>query len=87
VSSASWRASRAAGAPAHGVGTRLLDAGLAACRRHGVTRLTVAVERDNAAARRFYRSRGFAEVGVRRLAVPGYVLELVECERAVPGET
>jgi ribosomal protein S18 acetylase RimI-like enzyme len=66
-----------------GIGSRLLEAALAACRQQGVSRLTVAVERDNAAGRRFYRSRGFAEVSERGQDVGGFTLQLVDCQRPV----
>jgi ribosomal protein S18 acetylase RimI-like enzyme len=64
-----------------GIGTQLLEAGLAACREHGASHVTVFVERDNTAGRRFYRRRGFAELRERRQEIEGHVLELVECHR------
>ncbi len=66
-----------------GIGTQLLEVGLAACRQQGVNRLTVLVERENATGHDFYRARGFAEVAERRQEVQGYVLELVECNRPI----
>jgi ribosomal protein S18 acetylase RimI-like enzyme len=69
----------------HGIGTRLLEVGLAELARQGVHRLTVQVERDNAAGRRFYRSRGFAEAREFSQEVEGHSLQLVECQRDVDG--
>jgi len=69
-----------------GAGTRLLEAGLRDLRARGVKTLTVLVERDNAPGRRFYRSRGFAEVGERTVVVLGHALHHVECRRAVAGD-
>jgi ribosomal protein S18 acetylase RimI-like enzyme len=68
-----------------GVGTQLLEAGLAAFGQQGVTRLTVSVERDNAIGRRFYRRMGFAEVRELRQEAEGYSLGLVECHRPIRG--
>jgi ribosomal protein S18 acetylase RimI-like enzyme len=66
-----------------GVGTMLLDAGFAACRKRGVGRVSVLVERDNVIGRAFYRSRAFTEIGKRRQEVVGYSLDLVECHREI----
>jgi|GraSoiStandDraft_14_1057315.scaffolds.fasta_scaffold449561_2 ribosomal protein S18 acetylase RimI-like enzyme len=66
-----------------GVGTMLLDAGFAACRKRGVGRVSVLVEWDNVIGRAFYRSRAFTEIGKRRQEVVGYSLDLVECHREI----
>jgi ribosomal protein S18 acetylase RimI-like enzyme len=68
-----------------GVGTQLLEAGLAAFAQQGVTRLTVSVERDNVVGRRFYARMGFAEVSEQAQETEGYLLRLVECHRSVRG--
>lgn len=44
-----------------GVGTRLLRAAIAAAARHGATRLTLLVARNNLVARRLYEREGFTE--------------------------
>jgi|SRR5882672_9636870 len=66
-----------------GIGTQLLETGLAACRQHGATHVTMFVERDNAPGRRFYLKRGFAEMHVRSQEIEGHVLDLVECHRPI----
>jgi ribosomal protein S18 acetylase RimI-like enzyme len=66
-----------------GVGTELLEAGIAACRTQGLGRVTVFVEQDNPVGRGFYRRRGFTELGARRRDVEGYSLALVECHRTI----
>jgi ribosomal protein S18 acetylase RimI-like enzyme len=66
-----------------GVGTQLLEAGFAVFAQQGGTRLTVAVERDNAAGRRFYEKMGFAEVKGLTQEVHGYSLELVVYHRPI----
>lgn len=64
-----------------GIGTQLLEAGVAACRQQGARHLTVSVERDNAVGRAFYRKRGFAEIGEHTQDVQGYSLCLVTYRR------
>jgi ribosomal protein S18 acetylase RimI-like enzyme len=49
----------------HGIGRRLLAAAETAAAKAGRATLRLEVRRDNAAARRLYRSRGFGEVGQR----------------------
>jgi len=66
-----------------GVGTMLLDAGFAACRKRGVGRVSVLVEWDNVIGRAFYRSRAFTEIGKRCQEAVGYSLDLVECHREI----
>lgn len=50
-----------------GVGARLLDAMLEDARQHSVKRVYLEVRESNVAARRLYASRGFSEVGRRKL--------------------
>jgi GNAT superfamily N-acetyltransferase len=45
----------------HAVGAQLLAAAEAACRAAGCTRIALQLGRENEAARRFYRRRGYAE--------------------------
>src|SRR5215470_3204427 len=66
-----------------GIGTRLLDAGLAQCAAEGLTRLTVSVERDNRLGRRFYEKSGFGEPREHFQQLQGYVLDLVEYRRPI----
>ncbi len=66
-----------------GIGTRLVEAGLAAFGQQGVERLTVAVEQENALGRSFYRRMGFAEVCEFSRNVHGFELRLIECQRNV----
>lgn len=66
-----------------GIGTQLLDAGMAVFAQQGVRRLTVSVERDNIVGRRFYARKGFAEVRELSREAQGYLLELVECHRPI----
>jgi len=68
-----------------GIGTRLLDAGLAQCAAEGLTRLTVSVERDNRLGRRFYEKSGFGEPREHSQQLQGYVLDLIEYRRPIPG--
>jgi [ribosomal protein S18]-alanine N-acetyltransferase len=49
-----------------GLGARLLDEVVAACRRRGVTKLYLEVRDSNDAALRLYERFGFREVGRRR---------------------
>jgi len=67
-----------------GVGSRLLDAGLAEFAEEGLRRLTVSVERDNRTGRRFYERSGFREPSEHSQEVQGYVLDLVEYRRPIP---
>src|SRR5262245_19878797 len=67
-----------------GIGTRLLDAGLAEFAKAGLKRLTVSVERDNRIGRRFYERSGFGEPSEHSQEVQGYVLDLVEYRRPLP---
>lgn len=55
-----------AAARGKGVGTALLDAGLAEAARRGAATVYLEVRESNAIARRLYASRRFAEVGRRR---------------------
>jgi ribosomal protein S18 acetylase RimI-like enzyme len=66
-----------------GVGTQLLEAGVAAFAQQGLRRLTVSVERDNRLGRRFYAKMGFVEVRELSEEAQGYLLKLVECHRAL----
>jgi len=67
-----------------GIGTGLLDAGLAQCAAEGLTRLTVSVERDNRLGRRFYEKSGFSEPREHSQQLQGYVLDLVEYRCPIP---
>jgi ribosomal protein S18 acetylase RimI-like enzyme len=67
-----------------GIGTRLLDAGLAECTKAGLKRLTVSVERDNRLGRRFYERSGFGEPRAHVQDVGGYLLDFVEYRRLIP---
>jgi ribosomal protein S18 acetylase RimI-like enzyme len=67
-----------------GIGTRLLNAGLAEFAEEGLTCLTVLVERDNRIGRRFYEKSGFGEPRAQSQEVRGYVLDLVEYRRPIP---
>jgi ribosomal protein S18 acetylase RimI-like enzyme len=67
-----------------GIGTRLLDAGLAEFAREGLKRLTVSVERENRIGRHFYERSGFGEPSEYSLELPGYVLDLVKYRRPIP---
>jgi ribosomal-protein-alanine N-acetyltransferase len=49
-----------------GVGRQLLDAAMAAARRHGGEVMFLEVRESNAAARRLYATSGFTQVGRRR---------------------
>ncbi len=49
-----------------GIGRRLMDAVHARCRAAGTARLFLEVRESNLAARTFYSSRGFVEIGRRR---------------------
>jgi ribosomal-protein-alanine N-acetyltransferase len=49
-----------------GVGSQLLDAAIADATRRGASRIYLEVRESNAAARRLYASRHFAEVGRRK---------------------
>ncbi|MEZ4451020.1 MAG: N-acetyltransferase [Nannocystaceae bacterium] len=51
-----------------GLGARLVDAAIEACRAAGHARLRLEVREDAAAARALYRRRGFVEIG----PLPGY---------------
>ena len=44
-----------------GIGSRILDAMEAECRRQGIAALHLEVDHDNAAGRRLYRRRGFVD--------------------------
>jgi ribosomal protein S18 acetylase RimI-like enzyme len=66
-----------------GIGTQLLEAGLAAFAQQGFTRLTVLVERDNILGRRFYEKMGFTERRELSQEIHGYVLKLLECDRPI----
>jgi len=61
-----------------GIGTRVLEAGLAECVEERLKRLTVSVERDNRIDRRFYGRSGFGELREHTQAVRGFALDLVE---------
>lgn len=63
------------------VGSRLLDAAIAKLESAGIEKLQVEVERDNVTARRFYGLRGFIEMSESTIALPGYQLPVVLCER------
>lgn len=56
------------GCRGRGVGTRLLAWAKQQTRRAGLDRLSLQVWADNAAAREFYRARGFVELGVADIA-------------------
>ena len=56
------------GCRGRGVGTRLLAWAKQQTRRAGLDRLSLHVWADNAAAREFYRARGFVELGVADIA-------------------
>jgi ribosomal-protein-alanine N-acetyltransferase len=49
-----------------GIGTQLLDAAISDATQRGVARIYLEVRESNAAARRLYASRNFAEVGRRK---------------------
>jgi RimJ/RimL family protein N-acetyltransferase len=66
-----------------GIGTRLLETGLAECRERGVKEITVFVERDNRNGRAFYRARKFEEIAEHTREVHGHPVTLVECRRPV----
>src|SRR5215813_298997 len=66
-----------------GIGTRLLNAGLAKFAEERLHQLTVAVERDNASGRRFYEKAGFGAPREFTHDVQGYVLALVEYRRPI----
>ena len=51
----------------------------------GVTRLTVSIERDNRLGRRFYEKSGFGEPREHAQQLQGYVLDLIEYRRPIPG--
>ncbi len=53
----------------HGVGNRLLEAGIGRCASAGS--LTLRVARDNLGGRRFYEARGFRVVGEHVWRTPG----------------
>jgi len=55
-----------AGARGRGIGALLVDGALAAAARRGAATVYLEVRESNAAARRLYASRHFAEVGRRR---------------------
>ena len=61
-----------------GIGTRLLEAGLAECAEECLKRLTVSVERDYRIGRRFYEQSGFGELREHSQDVRGFALDLVE---------
>ncbi len=67
-----------------GIGTQLIEAGLATFAEEVLTRLTVSVERENIVGRRFYERMGFAELRELRQEVQGHSLELVEYHRPIP---
>ena len=66
-----------------GIGTRLLEAGLAECAEERLKRLTVSVERDNRIGRRFYERSGFGEPREHSQDVRGFALDLVEYRRLI----
>ena len=66
-----------------GIGTRLLEAGLAECAAERLKRLTVSVERDNRIGRDFYERSGFGEPREHSQDVGGFVLDLVEYRRLI----
>ena len=68
-----------------GIGTKLLEAGVAAFAQQGVRRLTVLVERDNTVGRHFYARTGFTEVRELSREAEGFLLKLVECNRSIQG--
>jgi ribosomal-protein-alanine N-acetyltransferase len=49
-----------------GIGSRLMEDALAACKTAGVKRIFLEVRESNDAARKFYLRMGFTEVGRRR---------------------
>lgn len=51
---------------ARGIGGRLLDAAISEVRKRGAEQLFLEVRESNAAARKLYDSRGFAEISRRR---------------------
>ena len=67
-----------------GIGTLLLDAGLAEFAEEGLKRLTVSVERDNRIGRRVYERSGFGESSEHSQEVQGFLLDLVEYRRPIP---
>src|SRR5262249_9268066 len=68
-----------------GIGTRLLDAGPAQCAAEGLTRPAGAGERDHRLGRSLYRKSGFGEPREHSQQLQGYVLDLIEYRRPIPG--
>jgi ribosomal protein S18 acetylase RimI-like enzyme len=66
-----------------GIGTDLVNAGLATFAEEGLTRLTVSVEEKNMIGRRFYERMGFADPRELTQELQGYSLKLIEYRRPI----
>lgn len=49
-----------------GVASRLMEEGMACCRRQGVHRIVLEVRESNLPAKTLYQSKGFVPIGVRK---------------------
>jgi [ribosomal protein S18]-alanine N-acetyltransferase len=66
-----------------GIGSRLMEDALAACKTAGVKRIFLEVRDSNDAARKFYLRMGFTEVGRRRKYYSGPMEDALVLARTV----